>query len=198
MRASERTSLGCHTDLWNPHTGAFSSLVRDMGWSGLMPPLQAPADILGPVTPEVAAATGLDPATPVHCGIHDSNASLLPHLLARKPPFAVVSTGTWVVAMAIGGRRVAQLVTFAFVDHDELVLRVGAAQEHAIVTHVFPQRGAAWVDGGAGARPLVGRHAARRFARAFGDDRPDLLGAALQQARALALVFIRCAGAARI
>ena len=78
-----------------------------MGWTGLMPPLRRAADILGPVTPEVAAATGLDPATPVHCGIHDSNASLLPHLLARKPPFAVVSTGTWVVAMAIGGRRVA-------------------------------------------------------------------------------------------
>ena len=72
-----------------------------------MPPLRRAADILGPVTPEVAAATGLDPATPVHCGIHDSNASLLPHLLARRPPFAVVSTGTWVVAMAIGGRRVA-------------------------------------------------------------------------------------------
>ena len=72
-----------------------------------MPPLRRAADILGPVTAEVAAATGLDPATPVHCGIHDSNASLLPHLLARRPPFAVVSTGTWVVCMAIGGRRVA-------------------------------------------------------------------------------------------
>ena len=107
VRASERTSLGCHTDLWNPHAAAFSSLVDRMGWSGLMPPLRRAADILGPVTAEVAAATGLDPATPVHCGIHDSNASLLPHLLARRPPFAVVSTGTWVVCMAIGGRRVA-------------------------------------------------------------------------------------------
>ena len=59
------------------------------------------------MTPAVAAATGLDPATPVHCGIHDSNASLLAHLVSRRPPFAVVSTGTWVVAMAIGGRKVA-------------------------------------------------------------------------------------------
>jgi sugar (pentulose or hexulose) kinase len=57
------------------------------------------------VLPAIAAATGLDPATPVLCGIHDSNASLLPHLIARKPPFAVVSTGTWVIAMAIGGRQ---------------------------------------------------------------------------------------------
>ncbi|HET9069082.1 MAG TPA: FGGY-family carbohydrate kinase [Amaricoccus sp.] len=105
--ASERTSLGCHTDLWNPHAGRFSSLVEGMGWSGLMPPLRRAADILGPVAAGVAAATGLDPATPVHCGIHDSNASLLPHLLARRPPFAVVSTGTWVVSMAIGGRPAA-------------------------------------------------------------------------------------------
>ncbi len=58
------------------------------------------------MTPEVAVATGLDPATPVFCGIHDSNASLLPHLAGRQPPFAVVSTGTWVIAMAIGGRAV--------------------------------------------------------------------------------------------
>ena len=49
---------------------------------------------------------GCDPATPVHCGIHDSNASLLPHLLGRAKPFAVVSTGTWVIAMAIGGAAV--------------------------------------------------------------------------------------------
>ncbi len=42
----------------------------------------------------------------VYCGIHDSNASLLPHLRTRKTPFVVVSTGTWVIAMAIGRRAV--------------------------------------------------------------------------------------------
>ncbi|HYI82053.1 MAG TPA: FGGY family carbohydrate kinase, partial [Acetobacteraceae bacterium] len=104
--ASERTSLGCHTDLWNPRAGTFSTLVERMGWTALMPRLLRAADILGPVSAKVAAETGLDPATPVHCGIHDSNASLLPHLLARRPPFAVVSTGTWVICMAIGGGQV--------------------------------------------------------------------------------------------
>nr|WP_199178698.1 hypothetical protein [Acidimangrovimonas sediminis] len=44
------------------------------------------------------------PGTPVNCGIHDSNASLLPYLKGHEAPFAVVSTGTWVIAMAIGGR----------------------------------------------------------------------------------------------
>jgi sugar (pentulose or hexulose) kinase len=40
---------------------------------------------------------------PVYCGIHDSNASLLPHLLDQKAPFAVVSSGTWMVCFAVPG-----------------------------------------------------------------------------------------------
>lgn len=102
--ASEVTSLGCHTDLWNPHAGAFSSLVGTMGWCDLFPTIKPASAALGPVLPEIASRTGLDPRTPVFSGIHDSNASLLPHLLDRKPPFAVVSTGTWVVSMAVGGK----------------------------------------------------------------------------------------------
>ena len=107
IAASEVTSLGCHTDLWNPYRRDFSSLVDAMGWRNLFPPLRPAADMLGPVLPDVASRIGLDPGTPVACGIHDSNASLLPHLMTRKPPFAVVSTGTWVVSMAVGGRHVA-------------------------------------------------------------------------------------------
>jgi sugar (pentulose or hexulose) kinase len=107
VRAAEATSLGCHTDLWSPGARDFSPLVDREGWRALMPPLRRASDRLGPITAEVAAATGLNPATPVFCGIHDSNASLLPHLLGRPAPFAVVSTGTWVVAMAVGGRAVA-------------------------------------------------------------------------------------------
>lgn len=101
-RASETTSLGCHTDLWAPGAATFSSLVTARGWDRLLPAPRSAFDALGPITAEVAAATGLAPATPVHCGLHDSNASLLPHL-ARSAPFAVVSTGTWVIAFAVGG-----------------------------------------------------------------------------------------------
>lgn len=103
----EPTSLGCHTDLWEPAAGRFSALVAGQGWGRLMPPVRGAAEVLGPLQPEVAAATGLSAATPVLCGIHDSNASLYAHLIGRDPPFAVVSTGTWVVAMAVGGRAVA-------------------------------------------------------------------------------------------
>lgn len=101
--ASDVTSLGCHTDLWNPHTGAPSGLLAALGLSGKLAPPRPCADVLGPILPAIAAATGLPPDTPVHCGIHDSNASLLPHLLTRAKPFSVVSTGTWVIAMSIGG-----------------------------------------------------------------------------------------------
>src|SRR5947208_1345137 len=36
--ASEVTSLGCHSDLWCPMHGKFSSLVEHQNWSQLFPP----------------------------------------------------------------------------------------------------------------------------------------------------------------
>jgi sugar (pentulose or hexulose) kinase len=104
--AAEATSLGCHTDLWSPAGGTFSALVDEMGWAQLFPELRKAADTLGTLRPEVVDATGLDPSTPLLCGIHDSNASLYPHLLAREGAFSVVSTGTWVICMAVRGSTV--------------------------------------------------------------------------------------------
>jgi sugar (pentulose or hexulose) kinase len=104
--ANEVTSLGCHTDLWSPSARDYSSLVDRQHWRKLMAPVRRASDSLGSILPEISAKTGLAGSTPVYCGIHDSNASLLPHLFSRKPPFAVVSTGTWVVSMAVGGRVV--------------------------------------------------------------------------------------------
>ena len=105
--ATEATSLGVHTDLWNPHEGRYSSLVERMGWERLMPDLKPANAVLGPVLPDLAAEIGFGKAIPVHSGIHDSNASLLPHLYARNAPFSVMSTGTWVVTLSVGGRDVA-------------------------------------------------------------------------------------------
>ncbi|MEF0941113.1 FGGY-family carbohydrate kinase [Rhizobium sp. BR 362] len=103
VTANEVTSLGCHTDLWNPTTGAYSSLVDTLGIRPLMAPIRSAFDALGPLLPTIAAKIGLDTAIPVYCGIHDSNASLLPHLVENEAPFAVVSTGTWVINFAVGG-----------------------------------------------------------------------------------------------
>ena len=107
VTATEVTSLGCHTDLWNPAAGAFSSLVEELAITDILAAVRKPSDVLGPLLPEIAEETGLPVDTPVYCGIHDSNASLLPYILAETPPFSVVSTGTWVIAMSIGGKQVA-------------------------------------------------------------------------------------------
>ena len=61
-------------------------------------------DTLGTIKPEIAHATGLSADVRIICGAHDSNAALVPHLLSRREPFTVVSTGTWVIIMAVGGK----------------------------------------------------------------------------------------------
>lgn len=104
--ATDVTSLGCHTDLWNPWQGGLSSLAATLGIADRIAPPCKPADVLGTLRPAVAALTGLPVQTPVMVGIHDSNASLYPHIAGRTGAFAVVSTGTWVVSMAVGGNPV--------------------------------------------------------------------------------------------
>ncbi len=106
VTAADVSSLGCHTDLWNPRSGEFSSLVDTLEIADKLAPARPSADVLGPILPEIAARTGLAPDTPVHCGIHDSNASLLPHLLGNPRPFSVISSGTWVIVMSVGGHEV--------------------------------------------------------------------------------------------
>ena len=103
IMASEVTSLGCHTDLWAPERGDFSSLVSGQGWRDRFPAVRPAASVLGPIKGAIADQTGLRAETPVTCGIHDSNASLLPHLGSHAEPFTILSTGTWAIAMTVGG-----------------------------------------------------------------------------------------------
>jgi sugar (pentulose or hexulose) kinase len=104
IAVNEVTSLGCHTDLWNPQKGDYSSLVDRLELRPLMAPIRSAFDCIGELRQPLARQLGLQRTVPVHCGIHDSNASLLPHLTSRMSPFSVVSTGTWVVSFAVGGR----------------------------------------------------------------------------------------------
>jgi len=104
IMASEVTSIAAHTDLWRPTEGRLSSMVERLRWTPLFPPMRRAWETLGPLKREVAAATGLPPDVRVVCGAHDSNASLVPHLAARSDPFSVVSTGTWAILMAVGGK----------------------------------------------------------------------------------------------
>jgi len=104
VAASEVTSLGCHTDLWQPGEGTWSSLVQSQGWQDLFPARRDAWARLGRLRPELVADTGLPADCQIVCGIHDSNASLLRHLLTlqQSGPCTVLSTGTWVIAAALG------------------------------------------------------------------------------------------------
>ena len=103
QRFNDVSSLGCHTDLYQPREQCYSSLVESMGWSKLMPPARTSGKQCGTLKPHLAKLTGLPSTLPVFTGIHDSNASLVPHLVTHQSPFTVVSTGTWFIVMAVGG-----------------------------------------------------------------------------------------------
>ena len=102
VMASEVTSLGCHSDLWLPAQRDFSPLTKRRQWAGLFPPLRSAQDTLGTIRPEVTRMTGLNARCRVSCGIHDSNASYLDHLLlrGRTKAFCAISSGTWTITMA--------------------------------------------------------------------------------------------------
>lgn len=101
---SEVTSLGCHTDLWNPGEGRFSPMAQRRGWADRFAPVFKASDVVGALKPEIVAATGLPATTKVLAGLHDSNAALLAARgfaeIARREA-TILSTGTWFIAMRL-------------------------------------------------------------------------------------------------
>ena len=102
VAATDVTSLGCHTDLWAPSLGQFSSLVSSANWSGLMAPVRKAGDVLAPMRSELARHLGLNEPPRIVCGLQDSNASLLPYL-GHAAPCTILSSGTWAILFALGG-----------------------------------------------------------------------------------------------
>ncbi|WP_203290719.1 FGGY-family carbohydrate kinase [Maricaulis parjimensis] len=102
VATSEVTSLGCHTDLWSPAEQDFSPMAKRLGWAEKFAPLARAGDVIGRLSPDLAAKTGLSERVEIHCGLHDSNAALV---AARGFPeiadadCTILSTGTWFVAM---------------------------------------------------------------------------------------------------
>jgi len=102
IAASEVTSLGCHTDLWNPVAAQPSRLASRRGWAAALPPLAPASAVLGKVSVEWQQRCGLPADTRVYCGLHDSNAALVAARGFREIAdceSTVLSTGTWFVAM---------------------------------------------------------------------------------------------------
>lgn len=101
---SEVTSLGCHSDLWDPQDGDFSPMAKRLGWAARFAPIVRAGDTVGALLPAIAESTGLSPDVQVLAGLHDSNAALL---AARgfaeiaDNEATVLSTGTWFIAMRL-------------------------------------------------------------------------------------------------
>ena len=108
IKKNEVTSLGCHTDLWQPQQQCYSSLVAELALTDAMPELIGADEVVGTLHPQVAQQTGISAECKVYAGIHDSNASFARYLadyMAESetlPAFTVVSTGTWIISMSMG------------------------------------------------------------------------------------------------
>ncbi|WP_436774694.1 rhamnulokinase [Yinghuangia sp. YIM S09857] len=93
---AERTNAST-TQLYDVRTGGWSTdLAERVGVPPhLLPPLRDPGTVVGPLTADVADATGLAPPTPVVAvGSHDT-ASAVVGVPARGRDFAYISCGTW-------------------------------------------------------------------------------------------------------
>lgn len=98
---ADPTYVGCHTYLWDFHRNSWSDMVDNLDIRPKLPlHLLKPWEPAGNITNHVASMTGLAKDTIVTTGIHDSNASLLPHLISSSgEEFILNSTGTWCVIM---------------------------------------------------------------------------------------------------
>lgn len=87
--ASEHTSLGCHTALWDFDNMQYHPWTTQLG--NTLP---------DPVPVETTFPAGIfDTPVPVGIGIHDSSSSLVPYFMHSPEPFILVSTGTWCISM---------------------------------------------------------------------------------------------------
>ena len=101
IAVTELTSVGCHTDLWEPQGACYSSLVSELGIEQALPPIVRATESIGGVLPQLAAELGLPASCEVFAGVHDSNAGFARYLsVFPDAQFTAVSTGTWVVTMS--------------------------------------------------------------------------------------------------
>jgi sugar (pentulose or hexulose) kinase len=76
--ASEMTSIGCHTLLWDFERSDYHHWVYAEGIDQKFPPIAPSNDVVG---------------------LHDSSSALLPYIYDAPGPFLLLSTGTWWIAL---------------------------------------------------------------------------------------------------
>jgi sugar (pentulose or hexulose) kinase len=87
--ASEFTSIGCHTALWDFDNHRYHAWLQQEGIS--LPPPLSNSTVYEVVIESRQVKTGI--------GIHDSSASLVPYFKGSTEQFILISTGTWCIFM---------------------------------------------------------------------------------------------------
>ena len=87
--ASEITSIGCHTALWDFDKKTYHEWVSDFGLRNKLPE----------IAPSNTSFLNEETKIPVGLGLHDSSSALVPYLRVMHSPFLLLSTGTWCIAM---------------------------------------------------------------------------------------------------
>jgi sugar (pentulose or hexulose) kinase len=89
--ASDITSIGCHTQLWNFEKKQYHIWVEAEKIKEKLPPV-LPSD-------EVIKTEFKRKNLVVGGGLHDSSAALIPYLTCFSEPFILISTGTWCITL---------------------------------------------------------------------------------------------------
>ena len=87
---SDRTSIGCHTALWDFTKNNYHQWVLDEELDRILAPISQ-GDVVYPAAFPGATYT-------VGVGLHDSSSALIPYLLNFHEPFILISTGTWCIS----------------------------------------------------------------------------------------------------
>lgn len=82
--ASEITSIGCHTMLWDFRKQDYHDWVKSEGFLEKFPLILSESQ-------KQDFTTGI--------GLHDSSAALIPYLASCSEPFLLLSTGTWCISL---------------------------------------------------------------------------------------------------
>jgi sugar (pentulose or hexulose) kinase len=89
--ASDITSIGCHTNLWDFDTNNYHPWVIQENVADKLAPIRA----IDAVT--VKSLNGQERVIGV--GLHDSSSALIPYLVSFQEPFVLISTGTWCISL---------------------------------------------------------------------------------------------------
>src|SRR5215510_13950150 len=90
--ATEMTSIGCHTALWNFKKNEYHSWVKNENIH-LRFPFIMPSSTSIPTNFNGRQIE-------VGVGLHDSSAALIPYLSSFRQPFVLISTGTWCISLS--------------------------------------------------------------------------------------------------